>query len=95
MGAATFGQPTFRNFIIYQSAQALALQVLRLVVQQHLVIASGFRIVPETVIPKCKIVETFATTLRVVAEDVCGRISKKEKEEKKKSNRTFRCLTSQ
>lgn len=67
-------QPTFSNFIIYQSAQTLTLQVLRLVVQQRLIVASGFCIIPETVISECEIVETFAATLRVVAEYVCNRI---------------------
>lgn len=70
-------QPTFGNFIVYQSAQALTLQVLRLVVQQRLVVASRLSIVPETVVSKCKIVEAFAAALRVVAEDICSRVRKK------------------
>lgn len=71
------GQPTFGNFIVYQSAQALTLQILRLVVQQCLVVASRLSIVPETVVSECEIVEAFTAALRVVTEDICSRVSMK------------------
>lgn len=74
-----FGQPTFGNFVVYQSAQTMALQVLRLVIQQRLIVASRLGIVPETVVSECEIVEAFAATLWVLAEDICSRVSKKPK----------------
>ena len=63
-------QPFLLHLLVNQALQALRLQVLRLEVQQQLVVAAGFGVGPEFVVAEGEVVEAFAAALRRVAEDV-------------------------
>lgn len=57
-------QTLLSNLVIDQTPQTIRLQVRRLFFQQQIIIPPCFTIVSKLVVAKCKVIETFSSTLR-------------------------------
>lgn len=62
-------QPLLVDLLIDQRSQTSRLHVGRLLIQQQVVVASSFAIVPQLVVPQRQIVETFSSTFGRSTED--------------------------